>query len=339
MSDTRPSWTQESDSTWADTFTWHAAWATAARKDDIRAWLEIVHEAVDDSGATAEELFGPPRDAADTFAQDLPPEQRAAGDLDEGTWSNLPRTFLAMTGWFLMGLGTARLVSEGWSTDLTAPAATVFAALVLSAGGLATAGLAWRSGRPVATVVWVLSSIGLVAAVVYAAMELMDRDRSLGSVPTLALPALGLALLLVWWRLPERKPAVDDSSRTWTCDRWLTRLEWLLRGRHKLPRETARRLAAETRAHAEETGEHPFESFGPPQVHALALAEADLRTEVYRDRSARRWHLLFAVFAAAIVITNVATDSVTWSTWVLGTAGVLALVLALPRRTGNPDGR
>lgn len=331
MSATELTWPQKQDGDWADTFTWHAAWATAARKDDIRGWLDIVHEAVVDSGSTAEELFGPARDAAETFAQDLPPEQRAAGDLDEGTWSDLPRTLLAMAGWFLMALGIARLVSEGGSTGLTAPGAVVFAAVVLAAGGLGTASLAWRSGRPIATGAWILASVAVVGVTIYAAMELLDRERSIGSAPTIVLPAIGVALLVVWWRLPERKPAIDDSSRTWPAERWFTRMEWLLRGRHKMPRETARRLTAETRAHAEETGEHPFESFGPPQVHALALAEADLRTVVYRVRSERRWHLLFAIFAAAVVVTNVVSGNVDWSTWFFGAAGLLALLLALPR--------
>lgn len=339
MSDTRPSWTQESDSTWADTFTWHAAWATAARKDDIRAWLEIVHEAVEDSGATAEELFGPARDAAETFAQDLPAEQRAAGELDADTWRNLPRTLVLMTGWFSTALGIALLASDGWSLDLTAVKVAVLAALALGGAGGGMAMSSWSSGRPGATAGWAVGSLLGVSATIYVAMEVLDGDHTVATVPTLVLPGIGVALLVLWWVLPDVEADVDDRSRSWPPARWFARLEWVLRGRHKMPRETARRLAAETRAHAEETGEHPFESFGPPQVHALALAEADLHTEVYRDRSARRWHLLFAVFTAAIVVTNVATDSVTWSTWVLGTAGVLALVLALPRRTRNPDGR
>lgn len=333
MNTTGHTFGRQQDTEWADTFAWHAAWATAARKDDIRRWIEVVHEAVIDSGSTAEELFGPARDAAETFARDLPPEQRAAADLDESTWSSLPRTLLVMTGWFLLALGLALFSSTGWSVDVTLPAVAVFVALLLASSGLGTAGQAWVSGRPAAAGAWALVSVAFVAVVVFVAMQVLDRDRTLGSLPTVVLPALGALLLVLWWNLPERAPTVDDRSRDWPADRWFSRLEWLLRGRHKMPRATAHRLTAETRTHVQETGEHPFEAFGAPQVHALALADADLRTPTYRGRSERRWHLLFSLFAVAVVATDVVSGSVDWSTWVLAAGGILAVALALTTRT------
>lgn len=331
MTETEPTWADERDDDWADTFTWHAAWATAARRDDILGWLAVVHQAVTDSGDTAEDLFGAPREAAETFARDLPAAQRAAGDLDEGTWSSLPRTLLAMTGWFVTGLGGALLVNEGWTTDVTLPGLAVLAAITLGGAALGTAGLTWVSGRPLTTVAWAAAALAIVVGGVVLALEVLDRDRTLASIPTVVLPVVGLLLLAWWWRLPEPSADVDDRSRSWPAERWLTRLEWLLRGRHRMPRTAARRLVAEARMHVAETGDHPFEVFGPPQVHALALADADLHTPAYRDRADRRWHLLFVVCAAAIVVTNVATDMVGWSTWFFAAAGVGALVLAVRR--------
>lgn len=329
MSDTDLEWSDDRDDDWADTFTWHAAWATAARKDDIRGWLEIVHEAVADSGSTAEELFGPPRDAAETFAQDLPAEQRAAGELDADTWWNLPRTLVLMTGWFSTALGIALLASDGWTLDLTVVKVAVLAALTLGGAGSGMAMSSWSAGRPGATSAWAVGSLLGVCVTIYVAMEVLDGDRTVATVPTLVLPGLGVALLVLWWALPDVEADVDDRSRSWPPARWFARLEWVLRGRHKVPRETARRLAAEARAHSAETGEHPFETFGPPQVHALALADADLRTTVYRERSERRWHLLFAGFAAVAVVVNVADGSGGWSAWVLAGAGLLSFTLAL----------
>lgn len=337
MTDTDLAWSDELDEDWADTFTWHAAWATAARKDDIRGWLEIVHGAVVDSGSRAEELFGPARDAAETFAQDLPPEQRAAGDLDEGTWSDLPRTLVLMTGWFSTALGIALLASDGWSLDLTTGKVAVLAALALGGAGSGMALSSWSSGRPGATSAWAVGSLLGVSATIYVAMEVLDGDRIVVTAPTLVLPGVGIALLVLWWVLTDVEADVDDRSRSWPPARWFARLEWVLRGRHKMPRETARRLAAEARAHTAETGEHPFETFGPPQVHALALAEADLRTTVYRDRSERRWHLLLAGFAAVAVVVNVVSGSVDWSTWVIGAAAIISLVLALRGTTRTAD--
>lgn len=329
---TEPEWTDERDAAWADRFTWHASLATPARHDDITAWLDVVHDAVTDTGRTAEDLFGPPDDAAQELAAQLPAERRAATDLDAETPRSVARLVLLNTGWFTAALGLGLLLSDGWMLGVTSMHLVVLATLALGGTGSTMAVLAWSSGRPGVTLACTGATILTIVGLVGLGMGVLDRTSVIATVPTPALVTTGAVLMLLWWRWPEPTTTLDTESRGWPADQWFTRLEWLLRGRHHLPADVARTAVAECRAHATDAGTHPYDLFGPPQVHALALADADPATSDRAERFARRGHLAMAVAALTLAAIELGSGEVGWQTCALLVLAGGFAVSALPRR-------
>ncbi|OEV13885.1 hypothetical protein AN219_28695 [Streptomyces nanshensis] len=121
-------------------------------------------------------------------------------------------------------------------------------------------------------------------------------------IPPAALIPAGL--LLLWLaghvRLPgrARRAAAGDASDQ-DAEAWLRRLEGLLRGRHKVSRADARRLAAEAREHLAAGGARPEEEFGDVEEYALRLVEEGAARR--RTRESLNWTRTAALFVLLVI--------------------------------------
>ncbi|HYN95047.1 MAG TPA: hypothetical protein VES42_14455 [Pilimelia sp.] len=255
-----------------------------------------------ETGEAPEAAFGSPEAfAARTAAARIPVRERAERDRDGNVTGDYAWGATVRVGVLLvLATAVAWAATGGW---LALTVAGVGGCVVL-AGALVLAGLTkdlFRAGRLRAAR---LAAVAVAALVPLTAVVFVAGPRArLAEVPTVSLALAGvLAVVVAWrtdglWRAVVRTPRPGGGGADLASERWLTRLDGVLRGRHEWSSRRAGQFVAETRAHLAATGGRAEDEFGPVEVYALRVAE--------QVRAPRRWWrgelARTAVIAAALL--------------------------------------
>ncbi|WP_314177862.1 hypothetical protein [Streptomyces winkii] len=343
MKDTTTAEAEADRGDWEDEFTF----ALTRRGLDRETATACAKEALahcEESGESLREAFGDPEEYADTVAVSrIPVATRARTDYDDVTmdeyWGaplTLPAVFLFLGGtmaWIGMGLWIEVTVAGLAGTVLIGVAfAVAGGAHSLRAAGFRRASL--------------VTGCAALVLCVPAAVALLELPRSgLGRIPSPAL--IAAALLLNWFgerlerpdgaerralgrllrrtRHTRRSGGSGDDSAGPGDDRevrrWLSRLYGLLRGRHRVRRDEARRLVSDARQHLEASGARPQEEFGDAERYALSLVEEGGAKRLTRKELAtrREWIILGG---AVLWLADADWPDLRWHQW-----GVLVLAV------------
>ena len=234
-------------------------------------------------GRDVESLFGPPGEAAVEFTSGLSVERRASQGWDLRSGTNLLQVLSASAGLPLILFGLVLWFRDGW---LVIPGGGLLAVLV-SLLSAVRPGAACSGSPPHRRGV----GLGAGAFAGIAAFDSPGRaaPRRVAESARGALVLLGPVLFVIFWQIPDREPAVEESTTELSTEEWLARLSRVLRYRYAMPRGVVAQHVREARAHLQQRGESdPVEEFGAPEVYALTLLESDERREEYRYRLGRR---------------------------------------------------
>lgn len=296
-------WTHQQDGQWAARVTLRMLWHHNAPVEAVDEAIGQAHQAVGDSGRTAEELFGPADAyAAEAVREFAPAEQRAAADLDGG--APLLTYDAVLFSLCLGGLAIcAVLVSADRSAVTVTPAGVAVALGLLGAGtAIVAAQRARFNGYLVRAAL--LSGLAGVAVVAGATVAFggPGAGQPRGQLSVALVAAAAVAAGVVGWNLPT--PPHADPETAVSANEWFARLYGLPRGRWYLSRNQALRLTDEACHHWQRSGtSHPREEFGAPPVHALHLVGGT------RDSRSGRFRVQAWTLPVLLVV---AADRIRW---------------------------
>ncbi len=293
---------------------------------------EVVAECVAhcaESGEQPEAAFGAPEAyAARSAAERIPVSQQAVRDRD-GTvpGDHLAAAILQVGVWLVLGATMAWVAVGNWLTVTVAG----LTGSALLAGAFLLGGLArglYRAGRLGVARLTVAATVVLIPVIATAFVSLPKLRMT--TLPTVALVAVGLLIVVIAWRLDpprwmtapvsrDRQDGDVDEER----ERWLSRLSGVMRGRHEWSRRRADRLVMEARDHLVATGRRPDEEFGPVDVYALRSAEEVRVPRAWWRRDTTRTAILAMALLVYLVLRIVDGD---YGTLFILNAGVLAVV-------------
>jgi hypothetical protein len=257
----------------------------AATRELIERVLTEAQQACADSGRPAQELFGDAADYAYEVAdQRIPPEERAAVDMDGIAPAEQLQAALLALGLVGLALSVLLLLVGGWRVEISP-----WQLVVLAAGNvayLAATGAVLARGAGQMRRSW--SLVALAAAVLVgataAAIPLEERPP-VGDLPTLLPVAVYLAVVVGAWNMPRlgRRPARRPDL---PAEKWFAQLDGLLRGRYHLTRAVAARYVGEARVTWQESAAaRPGDELGSPQVYAMQLMDGSPQPHRARRRS------------------------------------------------------
>ncbi|MER5869547.1 hypothetical protein [Streptomyces sp. NPDC002044] len=119
---------------------------------------------------------------------------------------------------------------------------------------------------------------------------------------------------------------------------WLRELTRLLEERHAIPRARAAELTEEAAGHLDATGHAAGQEFGPVELYALRLAEADAPRAGWK-RGGVLPDAVLAVILTGYLVAGIASGGPLWQIGLA--AGALAVhlaILATRRSRGRPSG-
>lgn len=295
--------------------------AVEAREREL---LDAVHEA----GMPAAELFGDARQlAAEDVAELATPEEAVRTSEGGGLQPALREVGGTMTGIAVVAV-VGTWFRSGWSVDVGAASALLAASVAAVFVGWAVARALFSAGRPLGSLAVLLGAGALACAGIAWAVETGAGPVAARDVP---LPLLGVALLAPGTLVLAAAARAPQPTlrRAWDDDEWLRRFRSGLRTR-LVPAAAALGHVAEVRQ-ALRTGTAPaFEEFGHPLVLAREIAEADrtararlwwvsttggtvgpltIAVLVHRNDS---WGVLTAPLAAAFALAALLTLLVRW---------------------------
>lgn len=293
---------------------------------------EVVAECVAhcaEAGEDPREAFGAPQAfAAHSAAERIPAGRLAVRDRDGmAPGAYLWAAFLQVGVWLVLGAAIVWVDTGNW-LDVTVAGLT---GSVLLAGVFVLAGLTrdlYRAGRLGAARLAVAAVVVLVP-VVATAFTGLPRVR-ITTLPTVTLAAAGMLIMVIAWRLePPRwaraRMPTDHGDRGVgdERERWLSRLDGVLRGRHEWSRWRTDRLVVETRQHLIATGRRPDDEFSPVDVYALRSAEQVRTPRAWWRRDTTRTAILASALLVYLVLRIIDGD---YGVMFILNAGVLTIV-------------
>ncbi|MGW2231084.1 hypothetical protein [Streptomyces formicae] len=305
--DSAPSWTREDDEDWAATFEVRLVLdhdAPAGLADEV---LAEAHEIVEQAGLPAREVLGDPGAYARTVAAErISEERRARNDVHGMSPGERVSASLCTLGFVGVVLCLLYWIEDGLWIEVSLTSVVGCTTVALAAMLIAVALIARAAGRIRGMWAWLAGTAVTVAG--GAALTTAAPEGRLFDVPA---PMLALAAL-AWtvgaylfpdttidrWFTPAVRPGDADDER------WLARLEGLLRGRHAMKAAEARGHVREVRQHLAHAadGERAEDAFGDVEVYALRLAEGPRA----RQRLARR--KLYGTAAMTVLFASLLID-------------------------------
>jgi hypothetical protein len=239
-------------------------------------------------GERPEQAFGDADQYAERIAAVRVPASKRArtGYADNMTMDEYWGAPLVLPGYVFVIFGLVAWIEAGLWIDLSV-AGLVFGILLAVAFAIGGAAHALRAaGHLRAALIACCVAFGMSAPIALAAFEL--PHTVIARIPPAAMMPAGALLIFLGTRMQRpgsagrrasafllrlarrRDAAVNSAAAT---DRWLRRLEGLLRGRHEVRRAQARHQVAEVRAHLAATGTGAEEEFGDVEQYARSLVE------------------------------------------------------------------
>ncbi|WP_240134279.1 hypothetical protein [Streptomyces sp. MUM 178J] len=295
-------WPRDEDETWAAAVELRLALAPHSPEGLAGRVLAEAYEAVTETGRSARELFGEPEAYARAAADEhVTEEARARTDSRGMTPGERFTAALVAVGGTGIAISVIRWIREGlWVTPSWSSIAA-FAGIAVGAL-LFCAGIgAWSAGRIKGAGGFGAAAGAALGNGIAAAVYLPDDELLRMPVPVLAAAGALLAAaaagipnaVLDRWFAPSL-PHGDD-------ERWLSRLESLLRTRHAMRAAEAHSHVQEARLHLATSGESAADAFDDVEVYALRLAEGPRR----EARLERRKLYGVTLLAAAILVVLV----------------------------------
>ncbi|MFF1376462.1 hypothetical protein [Streptomyces sp. NPDC058308] len=309
MSKTRTpelSWARQEDQEWADAVHVRLAFDEDVPVGFAEEMLAEAHQLVAEAGQPAADVLGDPVAYARTLAAERVSERYRAGIDTRGLRpGDRVTASLGSLGFLLFGVFGLYWIQDGLWVPASRSSLAGFAGVALGAtlGCLAFVARAAGLFRGM----WGFLAGAAATLVGGIALATMLSEERLFRVPAPVLMLVGVAWMVAAFQLP------DDRVNSWFTparpagglddDRWLARLENLLRGRHGM-------TAGEARGHVREARQHlttaprdgrAEDVFGDVEIYALRLSEGPRRQQrVTRQKfyGALFSSLLFAVLAA-----------------------------------------
>ncbi|MFD5887934.1 hypothetical protein ACFWHQ_18420 [Streptomyces sp. NPDC060334] len=314
------------------------------------AVLAEVEQHCVDSGESPQDAFGTPEEyAAAVFGERVAPEERLRHVRNDLTPVQAFCRAAAPVGLAALTVGAGLWMMNGLMSAVT-PGALTGSSLIATAlaGGVVASTIRDRRRRSLG---WgAAATAAVIGAVAFTSLS----DRPLGHLPTPSLCVLGLVLLWTAIRAestenPEGAPMTPrtdglNSGGLNTDERraWLGRLPQLLTERHAMSSTRAAELTKEAADHLDATGQAPEEEFGPVELYALRLSEAESPRVRWWKRDAVLEAALAVILAGYLVVAVVSGGPV-WQIALAG--GALAVDLAIlatrlsRKRPGGSPGR
>lgn len=298
----KPGWAREEDEAWAAVVELRLTLDQQAPAGLIRQVLAEAHDAVTETGRTPQDLFGDPVAYARAVAAErIGEEDRARVDARGLTPGERLTASLATLGAAGVVVAVLRWIDDGLWADVGWSSIAAFTAVVLTAVLVSLAFTARAAGRIAGS--WAFAAAALVAVGGGGAVAGFLPGEPLFTFPVPALAVAGAALTAAAVAFPD---ATVDRWFTPVLrggdERWLSRVEGLLRGRHALSAAEARAHVQEARQHLAASGDSAEEAFGSAEVYALRLADGPRRER----RLARR--KLYGATALAVLVVALVAD-------------------------------
>ncbi|MET8689757.1 hypothetical protein ABZV77_36700 [Streptomyces sp. NPDC004732] len=278
------SWARKEDQDWADAVQVRLAFDEDAPVGFADEILAEAHQLVEEAGQPAQEVFGDPAAYARTAAAERVSERYRAGIDTRGLRpGERIAASLGSLGFLLFALFGLTWLQDGLWIDVTWSAVAGFTGIAVAVSAGCVAFVARAAGL-FHGMWWFLAGAAVAMVSAVALLEVLPDER-LFRLPAPVLMLFGALLCVAAFRLPEATidrwftPARPDGGPD--DERWLTRLEGLLRGRHGMQ-------AAEARAHVKEVRQHlaaapgsgtAEDAFGDVEIYALRLSEGPRRQQ------------------------------------------------------------
>ncbi|WP_306333755.1 hypothetical protein [Streptomyces sp. KL118A] len=276
------SWARKEDEDWADTVQVRLAFDEDVPVGFADEILAEAHQLVEESGQPAHDVFGDPAAYARAAAAERVSERHRAGIDTRGLRpGERIAASLGSLGFLLFALFGLTWIQDGLWVDVTWSAVAGFTGIALCAAAGCVAFVARAAGL-FRGMWWFLAGAAVALVSGIALIEVLPDDR-LFRVPAPVLMVLGALLCVAAFLLPDATidrwftPARPDGGPD--DERWLSRLEGLLRGRHGMKTAEARAHVKEVRQHlAAAPGDGRTEDvFGDVEIYALRLSEGPRR--------------------------------------------------------------
>ncbi|MEV0316930.1 hypothetical protein ACIBKX_32140 [Streptomyces sp. NPDC050658] len=305
---TAPSWERKEDEDWAASVEVRLVLdhdAPGGLADEV---LAEAHEIVGDAGLPAREVLGEPEAYARTVAAERISERHRARVDTRGVLPGERVTAtLGTLGFVGFGLCVLHWIEDGLWMDWSGASVAGCATAVAVAALVCFAFVARVAGR-------IRGMWGFLAGAVAALGGGAAVAATVPAERLFSVPAPVLALVCAGWTVGSF--ALPDATVDRWCtparpadgiddERWLDRLEGLLRGRHAMRGAEARGHVREARQHlaaAQGGGERAEDVFGDVEVYALRLADGPRK----RQRVARR--KAYGSAALALVVGVLVVD-------------------------------
>lgn len=298
-----------------------------AQDSAISGQLALVRESMAASGQGATELFGDPFRYGRTQGTLLrAPSEIVESTLDVRNGAGALAGGLIGLAMMLIILGIWLGFDEGWTTDsFSGPVLFLFPAGTALVGISLMGWLMRTRGQLLAALgIWAAVLAGTIGTIALAAT--LD-DRSIPGLPNWAMPAIGVFLMVLAFKVPQprARPLVDDSA--WDDERWFTHAEKLLRGRYLFSRKQAVAALREAREHRQISGAQgtAASEFGNVERFTAQLAPG-FRAPIKRGIVLRRaiFSLIVLCFGISIVAEFMEEPLTAW----LVVRGIIWLCLA-----------
>ncbi|MCH0541380.1 hypothetical protein I3F58_17800 [Streptomyces sp. MUM 203J] len=293
----KPGWPTEEDEQWAAEVELRLALDHHGPGGLADTALAAAREAVAETGCGARELFGAPGEYAKAaFTEHVGEEYRARTDgngLLPG--ERFTAALVAIGGTGVM-VSLFQWLREGFWVEPSPAGLAALSGIALAALLGAVAVTAWSAGRIRGGWGFAAGAVAVVGAGMGIARLLPDEP--LFTAPVLAVTAACTVPLGVAAAVPDAVferwfvPAPPDGD-----ERWLARLEGLLRGRHAMRAAEAHGHVREAREHLAASGDDAATAFGSAEVYALRLAAGPRR-----ERRLERRKLYGTTIMAVLVV-------------------------------------
>ncbi|MFG3258366.1 hypothetical protein [Streptomyces sp. NPDC048172] len=300
-------WPHEDDAKWAAEVELRLVLDHDAPSGLADTLLPEACAAVREEGRPARELFGAPGAYARTLASEhIGEEQRALRDARGLTPGERLTGAVLTIGCLGAFLALLRWITNGLWARPSWPSIAALSTVAAGALLVALAVAAWSAGRRTGTWAFAGGAVAAVAGGAAVAVSLPGTPLFSVPMPVLALLGFGVAGAALWfpsriadeWFTPRFDDGGSGASGPEADERWLRRLEYVLRGRHALRAAEARGHVEEARQHLAASGESARDAFGSPEVYALRLADG-ARNE---ERTSRRKLYAYSLTGFALVL-------------------------------------
>jgi hypothetical protein len=323
-------WPRDADETWAAGFELELTLLELTLhhhppKDLADQVLADIHQLVNESGEAAHSLLGDPREYARTVAEEHADQgHRDLADVEGFSPGERFTAALGTAGAIGILIGALRWVRNGLWMDVSWASMTGSALLAVGLMAFCCVPALRSAGRVRGMWAGIASVVGVLALGVLA-MSVLPH-QVLFPFPAPALLAVSLAVAIVAAKLPSDvadrwfRPGNDPAD----TQRWLYRLEGLLRARHGMTGVQAREHVQEVRDHlAAAPSSNARQEFGPVEDYAAQLASGPLRKRRSQRRKVHTTTALAAVMLVLDLDNFTHPDPASWWWWVTLVAAVV----------------